>query len=186
MLDLIDPGGEVSVRGNIGATPEEEGQLPSLRAIFQIRHVPEALTSEPGYNRALNSPRGPTRHFGSIALSRVFHATICNHTINSLAQNVLADRIAVGYCVMKFDTSTEFDQVILIFKDPGRQLIVRTVQEAANALLKDWPSDDGEEFLSAVKACVDVMTGKASSWELRSAILRAANEAGVAAVAVLH
>ncbi len=146
----------------------------------------EALTSEPGYNRALNSPPGPTRHFGSIALSRVFHATICNHTINSLAQNVLADRIAVGYCVMKFDTSTEFDQVILIFKDPGRRLIVRTVQEAANALLKDWPSDDGEEFLSAVKACVDVMTGKASSWELRSAILRAANEAGVAAVAVLH
>ena len=231
MLDLIDPGGKVSVRGNIGATPEEEGQLPSLRAVFQIRHVPasnsrhfplpvrrvftvihaswsrtavhvaptctrhplattqrsvEALTSEPGYNRALNSPPGPTRHFGSIALSRVFHATICNHTINSLAQNVLADRIAVGYCVMKFDTSTEFDQVILIFKDPGRRLIVRTVQEAANALLKDWPSDDGEEFLSAVKACVDVMTGKASSWELRSAILRAANEAGVAAVAVLH
>jgi hypothetical protein len=46
--------------------------------------------------------------------------------------------------------------------------------------------DDGEEFLAAVKARLDVMTGKASGRELRSAILRAANEAGVAAVAVLH
>ncbi|MBB3465279.1 DUF982 domain-containing protein [Rhizobium sp. BK377] len=87
---------------------------------------------------------------------------------------------------MKFDTLTEFDQVILIFKDPGRRLTVRTVQEAATALIKDWPLDDGEEFLTAVKACLDVMTGKASSDELRSAILRAANEAGVAAVTALH
>lgn len=87
---------------------------------------------------------------------------------------------------MKLDTSSDFDQVILIFRDSGRRLIVRTVREAASALITDWPSDDGEEFLSAVKTCLDVMTGKASSRELRSAILRAANEAGVAAVAVLH
>jgi len=94
--------------------------------------------------------------------------------------------MTVGYCVMKFDMSTEFDQVILIFEDPGRRLIVRTVQEAANALIKEWPSDDGEEFLAAVKACLDVMTGKASSEELRSAILRAASEVGVGAVASIH
>ncbi|MBB3659795.1 hypothetical protein FHX15_005063 [Rhizobium sp. BK650] len=87
---------------------------------------------------------------------------------------------------MKLDLPTEIDQVVLIFKDPSRRLVVRTVHEAANALIKEWPSDDGEEFLSAVKACLDVMIGKASSTELRSAILRAANEAGVAAVAVLH
>lgn len=87
---------------------------------------------------------------------------------------------------MKIDMSTEFDQVILIFEDPSRRLIVRTALEAANALIKEWPSDDGEEFLTAVKACLDVMTGKTSSRELRSAILRAANEAGVATVAVIH
>ncbi len=91
-----------------------------------------------------------------------------------------------GYCLMKFDKSTEFDQVILIFKDPGRRLTVRTVKDAANALMRDWPSDDGEEFLTAMKACLGVMTGKACSKELRSAILRAANEAGVTAVAVFH
>jgi hypothetical protein len=87
---------------------------------------------------------------------------------------------------MNFDTSTEFDRVILIFKNPGRRLTVRTVQDAANALMKDWPADDSEEFLTAVKACLDAMTGKGSRGELRKAILRAANEAGVAAVAVLH
>ncbi|GAA3099131.1 hypothetical protein GCM10010520_50690 [Rhizobium viscosum] len=87
---------------------------------------------------------------------------------------------------MKIDMSTEFDKVILIFEDPGRRLIVRTALEAANALIKEWPSDDGEEFLTAVKACLDVMTGKASSDELRSAILRAASEAGVGAVASIH
>jgi hypothetical protein len=59
--------------------------------------------------------------------------------------------------------STEFDQDILIFEDTGRRLIVRTPLEAANALIKEWPSDDGEEFLTAVKACLDVMTGKASN-----------------------
>ncbi|WP_246735549.1 DUF982 domain-containing protein [Rhizobium sp. BK377] len=51
---------------------------------------------------------------------------------------------------------------------------------------KEWPSDDGEEFLTAVKAFLGVMRGKASSDELRSAILRAANEAGVGAVASIH
>ncbi len=87
---------------------------------------------------------------------------------------------------MKWDTSASFDPVILVFKDENRRLIVRTVGEAANALMREWPSDDGEEFLSAVKACLDVMTGKAGADELRAAIIRAADEAGVTALAVLH
>ncbi len=37
---------------------------------------------------------------------------------------------------MKIDMSTEFDQVILIFEDPSRRLIVRTALEAANALIR--------------------------------------------------
>lgn len=88
--------------------------------------------------------------------------------------------------VMKWDTSASFDPVILVFKDENRRLIVRTVGEAADALMREWPSDDGEEFLSAVKACLDVMTGKAGADELRAAIIRAADEAGVTALTVLH
>ncbi|WP_310388683.1 DUF982 domain-containing protein [Rhizobium sp. 1399] len=70
--------------------------------------------------------------------------------------------------------------------EPGRRLIVRTVQEAVNALMKDWPSDDGEEFLSAVEACLDVMVGNADPSELRKAIIRAAEESGVAVITVLY
>jgi hypothetical protein len=88
--------------------------------------------------------------------------------------------------VMKWDTSASFDPVILVFKDGNRRLIVRTVGEAANALMREWPSDDGEEFLAAVKACLDVMTGRADPDQLRGAIIRAADEAGVTALTVLH
>lgn len=87
---------------------------------------------------------------------------------------------------MKWDTSASFDPLILVFKDGNKRLIVRTVGEAANVLMREWPSDDGEGFLSAVKACLDVMTGKAEADELRAAIIRAADEAGVTALAVLH
>ena len=87
---------------------------------------------------------------------------------------------------MKRDTSAAFDPVILVFKDGSKRVIVRTVGEAANALMRDWPSDDGDEFLAAVKACMDVMIGKAEPEHLRQAIIRAADEAGVTAIAVLH
>jgi hypothetical protein len=57
---------------------------------------------------------------------------------------------------------------------------------AANALIREFPSDDGEEFLLAIKLCLDVVKGNAEPEELRAAIIRAANEAGVTAIAVLH
>ncbi|MBB3592556.1 hypothetical protein FHX08_002900 [Rhizobium sp. BK529] len=87
---------------------------------------------------------------------------------------------------MKWDTSAEFAPLILVFKDRGERMTVRTVGEAANALMRDWPSDDGEEFLSAVKACLDVMTGKADADRLREAIMRAADEADVTVITVLQ
>ncbi|QWW66798.1 DUF982 domain-containing protein [Rhizobium sp. WYJ-E13] len=87
---------------------------------------------------------------------------------------------------MEWDTPIEFDPVILMFHDPDRLLSVRTAIGAANALMKDFPSDDGEEFLAAIKVCLDVVQGTAEPWELRAAIIRAAAEAGITAIAVLH
>ncbi|MBB3657774.1 hypothetical protein FHX15_003016 [Rhizobium sp. BK650] len=52
--------------------------------------------------------------------------------------------------------------------------------------MKEWPSDDGEEYVAAVKACVDAITGKISPEHFRKILLRAANEAGIAALAVVH
>src|SRR6478752_5019462 len=60
------------------------------------------------------------------------------------------------YCVMEWDTPIEFDPVILILHNPDRLLSVRTAIGAANALMKEFPCDDGEEFLAAIRICIDV------------------------------
>ncbi|WP_416064396.1 DUF982 domain-containing protein [Rhizobium sp. ZK1] len=87
---------------------------------------------------------------------------------------------------MEWDTPIEFDPVILMFHDPDRLLSVRTAIGAANALMKEFPSDDGGEFLAAIKVCLDVVQGNADPEKLRAAIIRAAAEAGITAIAVLH
>lgn len=87
---------------------------------------------------------------------------------------------------MEWDNSAEFSPVILIFEDRSERVIVRTAKEAATVLMRDFPLDDGEEYLAAVRACLEVMAGKREPEELRQAIIRAANEAGVTAIAVLH
>jgi len=87
---------------------------------------------------------------------------------------------------MEWDTSIEFDPVILLFKDPDRIFSVRTAMEAANALINEFPRNDGEEFLAAIEICLDVVKGNAGPEQLRAAIIRAANEAGVTAIDVLN
>jgi hypothetical protein len=87
---------------------------------------------------------------------------------------------------MEWDNSAEFSPVILIFEDRSERVIVRTAKEAASVLMRDFFLDDGEEFLAAVRVCLDVLAGKLEAEELRQAIIRAAGEAGVTAIAVLH
>ena len=87
---------------------------------------------------------------------------------------------------MEWDTSIEFAPVILLFKDPDRLFSVRTAIGAANTLIKEFPCDDGEEFLAAIEICLDVVRGNADPEQLRAAIIRAADEAGITAIAVLH
>jgi len=53
-------------------------------------------------------------------------------------------------------------------------------------LLKDWPSNDGEEYVSAVKAFVDAISGEIAPWKFRDAFLRAADEASIAALIVVQ
>ncbi len=76
--------------------------------------------------------------------------------------------------------------MILAFEAERERVLVRTVQEAADALMRKWLIDDGEEFLAAVKACLDVMARKAEPEDLRAALIRAADEADVTVVTVLH
>ncbi|MGO8048622.1 DUF982 domain-containing protein, partial [Rhizobium johnstonii] len=52
--------------------------------------------------------------------------------------------------------------------------------------LNDWPCDDGEEYVAAVKACVEALSGKIAQEQFREALLRAADEAGIAALSLVR
>ncbi|QKK26960.1 DUF982 domain-containing protein [Rhizobium hidalgonense] len=87
---------------------------------------------------------------------------------------------------MCWNTSSAFAPVGLALPRPATRKIVRTLGDAARILMKDWPSDDGEEYVAAVKACVDAISGKIAPEQFREALLRAAGEAGIAAITVVQ
>lgn len=58
-------------------------------------------------------------------------------------------------------------------------IIVSSVEEAAEELLTDWPSDDGDRFYEAIKACLDCLHGQMGTEVARQAFVRAAVEAGI-------
>ncbi|MGG7577377.1 DUF982 domain-containing protein [Rhizobium sp. Nf11,1] len=86
---------------------------------------------------------------------------------------------------MCWNTSSAFTPVALALRGPATRKIVRTLGDAAHLLINDWPSDDGEEYVAAVKACVDAITGKISPERFREALLLAADEAGIAALTIV-
>ncbi|MBX4956378.1 DUF982 domain-containing protein [Rhizobium lentis] len=87
---------------------------------------------------------------------------------------------------MCWNTSSAFTPVALALRGPATRKIVRTLGDAAYLLINDWPSDDGEEYVAAVKACVDAISGKIAPERFREALLRAADEAGIAALTVVQ
>ena len=87
---------------------------------------------------------------------------------------------------MCWNTSSAFTRVWIVPCGIATRRVVRTLGDAAHLLMKDWPSDDGEEYVAAVKASVDAITGKITPEQFREILLRAANEAGIAALAVVH
>ncbi|WP_458386243.1 DUF982 domain-containing protein [Rhizobium pisi] len=87
---------------------------------------------------------------------------------------------------MKWDTFKPLEPIVLVFPDKQNRRSVRTARDAAEVLLQDWPHDDGEQYYAAVKVCLDVIIGRGEPCELRTAMLRAASEAGVITIAVIH
>ncbi|EPE96194.1 DUF982 domain-containing protein [Rhizobium grahamii] len=78
-----------------------------------------------------------------------------------------------------------FEPLVLVV--PGEQTYrrVASLRQAAEALLIAWPSDDGEEYMDAVKTCFDAMQGKLTAVEARAAFVRAAVEAGLPIIAMV-
>ena len=51
--------------------------------------------------------------------------------------------------------------------------------DAAEPLLSQWPEDDGEEYVAAVKKCFDTIVGVAPANHARQAQIATANGAGM-------
>ncbi|WP_434734505.1 DUF982 domain-containing protein (plasmid) [Rhizobium sp. YTUHZ044] len=80
---------------------------------------------------------------------------------------------------MCWNTSSAFTPVGFALRGPKSRKIVWTLGDGARLLMNDWPCDDGEEYMAAVKACVDAITGKIAPEQFREVLLRAADEAGI-------
>jgi len=61
-----------------------------------------------------------------------------------------------------------------------------SLREVADALVGECQSDDGEEYMETVKVCLDAIHGKLSAQEAREALIRAADEAGIPVIRVVH
>ncbi|WP_064693419.1 DUF982 domain-containing protein [Rhizobium aegyptiacum] len=86
---------------------------------------------------------------------------------------------------MQWNTSADFSPLVLFLGSRHKRKIVRTLRDAAEVLMIDWPFEDGEEYVAAVKACADAITGQAGIDELRELLLSAAREAGIAVLTVI-
>ncbi|KQV83526.1 DUF982 domain-containing protein [Rhizobium sp. Root1220] len=80
--------------------------------------------------------------------------------------------------------SRDFQTVLLVFN--GTTLKIRTLVDAAEALLSQWPDEDGEEYVVAVKKCLDAIMGVAPANQARQALVAAAKEAGMRVISLAH
>ncbi|MGK6317702.1 DUF982 domain-containing protein [Neorhizobium sp. DT-125] len=86
------------------------------------------------------------------------------------------------HCALKSNSSRQFGPVGLAMHETGRYIVLHSVEEAAEELLKHWPTDDGEAYFEAIKTCFDGMHGKATPEQVRRALIRAAIEANIMVV----
>lgn len=61
----------------------------------------------------------------------------------------------------------------------GQYLTIASAEEAARALLTDWPVQSGHAFMKAQKACLAVLEGRKTPADARAAFLNAAEETNV-------
>ena len=59
---------------------------------------------------------------------------------------------------MEWNTYERFPPLVLMLGGREKYRVLRTLRDAAEVLIADWPSEDGEEYVVAVKACVDAIT----------------------------
>jgi hypothetical protein len=77
---------------------------------------------------------------------------------------------------MKLHRSDQFPALTLVMSGTAKYKVVRTVRDAAETLIVDWPSDDGEEYVTAVRACLRALHNEIPPESVRAALIRAADE----------
>ncbi|ANK92779.1 hypothetical protein AMK01_CH03356 [Rhizobium sp. N6212] len=88
--------------------------------------------------------------------------------------------------IVDWHTSEDFAPLMLVMDGQEKHRLVRSLGEVAGALIAAWPTDDGREYIAAVKTCLDAIQGNISPDVARAALIRAAEEAGVRVIAVVH
>jgi hypothetical protein len=75
---------------------------------------------------------------------------------------------------MKRHTTRDFSPLRLVVN--GGEIVLRTISDAAETLLTAWPADDGEEYMVAVRTCLDALYDIVPTVDVREALIRAAEE----------
>ncbi len=87
---------------------------------------------------------------------------------------------------MNLGTSSEFRAIGLILNGTERYKLIRTVADAAEVLVRDWPCDDGEEYINALVACLNAYKGAVSAEVARQTLIRAADEVSIPYLTVVY
>lgn len=82
--------------------------------------------------------------------------------------------------------SEDFAPLMLVMSGREKHRLIRSLREVAEALVAAWPTDDGKEYIAAVRTCLNAIQGNIPAQEARTALLRAAQEAGIPVIAVVH
>ncbi|GES40768.1 uncharacterized protein DUF982 [Rhizobium sp. ERR 922] len=86
---------------------------------------------------------------------------------------------------MKWHISHQFPALWLVVRSGERYRVIKTVRDAAVTLISDWPSDDGEEYVMAIKACLDALNDVIPPEVAREALIRAAAEERILYISVI-
>ncbi|NLS15260.1 DUF982 domain-containing protein [Rhizobium sp. P40RR-XXII] len=80
---------------------------------------------------------------------------------------------------MKRNTLRPFPAVTLVMEESGGHRRVNSVHQVAELLLQHWPVENGEEYVAAVRICLEAMLGAVPPEAVREALIKAAREAGI-------
>lgn len=86
---------------------------------------------------------------------------------------------------MKWHTSQHFPALRLVMNGRQKYKVIRSVRDAAETLITAWPTQDGEEYLRAVRTCLDAYNDVVPATEVRAALIRAANEEQIAHISLV-